>query len=163
MSKVIILMGVSGSGKTTVGQALSSALGWPFIDGDDFHSPENVKKMSRGIPLSDEDRLHWLETLSHLLSENHHRGENLVLACSALKRIYRDQLRSNHADLIFVYLAGDIDMIRQRMQAREVHYMKPGMLESQFQILEPPQNALQINIDRPINEIVQEIIGLVGN
>jgi gluconokinase len=163
MPKAIILMGVSGSGKTTIGQALSSALGWPFIDGDDFHPPENVKKMSQGIPLSDEDRLHWLETLSHLLSENCHREENLVLACSALKRIYRDQLRSNHADLIFVYLEGDIEMIRQRMQAREKHYMKPGMLESQFQILEPPQNALQINIDRPINEIVQEIIDLIGN
>ena len=85
------------------------------------------------------------------------------MACSALKRVYRDQLRSNHADLTFVYLEGDIDMIRQRMQAREKHYMKPGMLESQFQILEPPQNALQINIERPINEIVQEIIDLIGN
>jgi len=162
MSKAIILMGVSGSGKTTIGQALSSALGWPLYDGDDYHSPENVKKMSLGIPLSDEDRLHWLETLSHLLNENYHRGENLVLACSALKRIYRDQLRSNHANLNFVYLEGDIDMIRQRMLAREEHYMEPGMLESQFQILEPPQNALQINIDRPINEIIQEIIGLIG-
>jgi len=162
MSKAIILMGVTGSGKTTIGQALSSALGWPFFDGDDYHSPENVKKMSQGIPLSDGDRIHWLETLSHLLIENYHRGEDLILACSALKRIYRDQLRSNHADLIFVFLEGNIDMIRQRMQAREKHYMKPGMLESQFQDLEPPQNALQINIDRPINEIVQEIIGLVG-
>jgi len=162
MSKAIILMGVSGSGKTTIGQALSSALGWPFIDGDDFHTPENVKKMSLGIALSDEDRLHWLETLSNLLSENYHRGENLVMACSALKRVYRDQLRSNHADLTFVYLEGDIDIIRQRMQAREKHYMKPGMLDSQFQILESPQNALQINIDRPINEIVQEIIDLLG-
>ena len=162
MSKAIILMGVSGSGKTAIGQALSSALGCTFIDGDDFHPPQNVKNMSKGIPLSDEDRLHWLETLSHLLSENYHRGENLVLACSALKRVYRYQLRLIHADLIFVYLEGDIDMIRQRMQAREKHYMKPGMLESQFQILEPPQNALQINIDRPINEIVQEIIDYIG-
>ena len=156
-------MGVSGSGKTTIGQALSSALGWPFIDGDDFHSPENVNKMSQGIPLSDEDRLRWLDTLSHLLSENYNRGENLVLACSALKRIYRDQLRSNHPNITFIYLEGDIEMIRLRMQAREKHYMKPGMLESQFQILEPPQNALQINIERPINEIVQEIIDVLGN
>ena len=163
MAKAIIMMGVSGSGKTTIGLALSSALDWSFFDGDDFHSPENLKKMSQCIPLRDEDRLRWLETLSHLITENYNRGENLVLACSALKRIYRDQLRSNHADINFVYLEGDIDMIRQRMQTREKHYMKPGMLESQFQILEPPQDALQINIERSINEIVQEIIDVLGN
>ena len=163
MAKAIIMMGVSGSGKTTIGLALSSALDWSFFDGDDYHPPENVKKMSQGIPLSDEDRLRWLESLSHLITENYNRGENLVLACSALKRIYRDQLRSNHADINFVYLEGDIDMIRQRMQTREKHYMKPGMLESQFQILEPPQDALQINIERSINEIVQEIIDVLGN
>jgi len=161
MVNAIILMGVSGSGKTSVGQALSSEIGWSFFDGDDYHPPENVRKMSQGIPLSDEDRFQWLEILSNLLEEKHLAGENIILACSALKRSNRQQLRFNHTQLSFIYLKGDFELIWERMQSRPDHYMKPGMLESQFKILEPPENALQIEIDRPVPEIVQEIINSI--
>lgn len=151
-------MGVSGSGKTSIGQALSSELDWSFYDGDDYHPPENVEKMSRGIPLSDEDRFIWLEILSNLLAEKYLAGENLVLACSALKQVYREKLRSNKAHLTFVYLEGDFDLISERMRARQEHYMKPEMLRSQFEILEPPQDALTLSINRPVSENVNTII-----
>ena len=151
-------MGVSGSGKTTIGQALASALGWHFYDGDDFHPPENVNKMTRGIPLRDEDRLEWLEILSTLLAEKHIAAENLVLACSALKESYRQKLRSSHPHLDFVYLEGNYDLIWGRMKDREAHYMKPEMLKSQFEILEPPRDALTININKPVSVNVLAII-----
>lgn len=154
-------MGVSGSGKTSIGQSLSSELGWSFFDGDDYHPPKNVQKMSQGIPLSDEDRFQWLENLSKLLHEKLLAGENIILACSALQRSYRQQLRLNRTDLSFIYLEGDFELIWKRMQSRPDHYMKPGMLESQFEILEPPENALIIEIDRPVPEIVQEIINSI--
>lgn len=158
MAYAIILMGVSGSGKTSVGQSLSEQLGWPFYDGDDFHSPENVSKMSEGIPLKDVDRTIWLETLSKLISEKLHAEEYLILACSALKEKHRQQLRSGNEGLVFVFLKGDFDLIWSRMETRNDHYMKPGMLESQFENLEPPENALNIEINRPLPDIVQEII-----
>jgi gluconokinase len=161
MTKAIILMGVSGSGKTTIGQVLSSELNWSFYDGDDYHSLENVEKMSQGIPLSDKDRFQWLGTLSNLLAEKHLDGENLVLACSALKQSYRQQLRSNKTHLTFVYLEGDFELIWERMGTREEHYMKPEMLKSQFEILEPPQDALTLSIDKPVSDMVQEIIDFV--
>jgi len=163
MALAIVLMGVSGSGKTSIGQALSAELGWSFYDGDDYHSPENVEKMSQGIPLSDEDRFHWLETLSNLIIVKRGAEENLVLACSALKEGYRQKLRANNKDLNFVYLEGDFDLIWERMQTREDHYMKSKMLKSQFEILEPPKNALHIDIDRPITEIVREISDFLAN
>ena len=151
-------MGVSGSGKSSVGQSLSEQLGWPFYDGDDYHSAENVRKMAKGIPLSDLDRTDWLETLHELISEKLRGGENLILACSALKAKYRQQLRTGNEGLVFVFLEGDIDLIWSRMQTRNDHYMKPEMLKSQFDTLEPPRNALILNIDQPISELVQEII-----
>ena len=151
-------MGVSGSGKSSVGQSLSEQLGWPFYDGDDYHSAENVRKMAKGIPLSDLDRTNWLETLHKLISEKLRGGENLILACSALKEKYRQQLRTGNEGLVFVFLEGDIDLIWSRMQTRNDHYMKPEMLKSQFDTLEPPRNALILNIDQPISELVQEII-----
>ena len=155
-------MGVSGSGKTTIGNALSSQLDWSFYDGDDYHPDENIEKMSRGIPLSDEDRLTWLEILSNLLAEKHLAGENLVLACSALKQVYRQKLRSKNRNLIFIYLKGDFELIWQRMRTRQEHYMKPEMLRSQFDILEPPQDALSLDIHRPVPETVQAIIEYIS-
>ena len=155
-------MGVSGSGKTTIGQKLSSATGWPFYDGDDYHSTENVEKMSRGIPLNDDDRLTWLETLSELILEKRSSGEDLILACSALKRAYRQTLRSKNQDVLFVFLEGDFNLIWQRMQIRKSHYMKPEMLKSQFAILEPPLNALKLSIERPAAELVAEILSYAG-
>ena len=158
MPIAIILMGVSGSGKTTIGNALSLQLDWSFYDGDDYHPDENVEKMSRGIPLRDEDRLIWLEILSNLLAEKYLAGENLVLACSALKQVYRQKLRSKNGHLTFVYLKGEFDLIWERMSTRQEHYMKPEMLRSQFEILEPPQDALTLNIHRSVSENVQAII-----
>jgi gluconokinase len=157
MADTIILMGVSGSGKTTIGRALASALGWTFYDGDDFHTPKNVEKMTLGIPLSDDDRTHWLRKLSALISEKKSSGENMVLACSALKRKYRQQLRASNPELTFVYLKGDFDLIWGRMENRQDHFMNPGLLRSQFEILEPPQNAITLSIDSPVSENVQLI------
>jgi len=161
MAKTIILMGVSGSGKTSIGQALSARLGWSFYDGDDFHSPQAVEKMSLGIPLNDEDRFPWLESLSNLISEKNKAGENLILACSALKKSYRQRLRSGNENLVFVYLDGNYDLIWSRMQTRADHYMKAEMLQSQFDDLEIPQNALRVNIDQPVSAILEEIIEFI--
>lgn len=162
MSNTIILMGVSGSGKTTIGQALSTTTGWSFYDGDDYHPLENIEKMSQGIPLNDDDRLIWLETLSELISEKSSSGEDLILACSALKRAYRQKLRSKNRDVLFVFLEGDFDLIWQRMQLRKSHYMKPEMLKSQFAILEPPVEALNLSIERPVAELVAAILSYAG-
>jgi gluconokinase len=158
MAIALVIMGVSGCGKTSIGQALSERLGWSFYDGDDFHSPENVSKMSNGMPLNDDDRTNWLKTLHELISEKLRAGENLILACSALKKKYRHQLRLGNEGLVFVYLNGDFELIWSRMQTRNDHYMKPEMLISQFNTLENPSNALVVNIDQPIEAIIQEII-----
>ena len=160
-SIIIVIMGVAGSGKTTLGKALCSRLGWSFYDGDDFHSAENVEKMSQGIPLSDGDRAKWLETLKVLIAEKYKAGENIILACSALKRSYRQQLRKSGAPIFFIFLEGSFDLILKRMDKREDHYMKTGMLESQFEILEPPENALHLCIERPITALVQESIAFI--
>lgn len=158
MAQAIILMGVSGSGKSSIGQALSARLGWSFYEGDNFHSPQSVEKMSRGIPLSDEDRFPWLETLSKLIYEKNESGENIILACSALKRAYRQHLRLGNENLIFIHLDGDYDLVWSRMQTRGSHYMKPAMLQSQFDTLEVPQHAVRIKIDQPVEAIIESII-----
>ncbi len=158
MSNVFVVMGVSGCGKTTVGQAMAKHFGCPFYDGDDFHPPENVAKMVSGVPLNDDDRAPWLARLHDLLAEHIGRGETAVLACSALKKKYRDQLQVN-GRVQFVYLHGSFDLIWQRMQARKNHYMKAEMLQSQFDTLEPPSvdEALIIYIDRDIESILKLI------
>lgn len=156
---VYVIMGVSGCGKTTVGMALAKRLGCPFYDGDDFHPPENVAKMASGVPLNDDDRYPWLVRLHDLLAEHVERGETAVLACSALKKKYRDQLQVNN-ETRFIFLHGSFDLIWQRMQARKNHYMKAEMLQSQFDTLESPTNdeAFIIAIDQPAYEIVQAIM-----
>lgn len=158
MATAIVLMGVSGCGKTSVGQALSNELEWSFYDGDDFHSLEEVKKMSKGMPLNDEDRAPWLEALHDLISEQLRARKNTILACSALKKKYRQQLRKGNKGLVFVFLDGDFDLILSRMRNRNDHFMQPNMLKSQFDTLEIPSNALRVNIDQPIAAIVHEII-----
>ena len=156
--RALIVMGVSGSGKTTIGEMLAEHFDCPFFDADDFHPKENVEKMAQGTPLNDEDRKPWLERLNKLLSEHLERGESVVLACSALKQSYRDLLSSDNDVAKFIYLKGSYDLILRRMQARENHYMKADMLKSQFETLEEPQNALAIDIDAAPETITAQII-----
>lgn len=164
MSKIIVVMGVSGCGKTTVGQTLAHRLACPFYDGDDFHPPENVAKMAQGIPLTDMDRDPWLVRLQSLLHEHLARGEGAVLACSALKRRYRERLREGNDGLQFVYLQGDFALIGERMQTRPHHYMKADMLQSQFDALEPPgpDEAITVNITMSPDAMVENIMALGG-
>lgn len=159
-AKIVVLMGVSGCGKTTVGQALAADLSCPFYDGDDFHPPANVAKMSQGIPLNDDDRWPWLNRLAELIGEHLAQEKAAVLACSALKRKYREQLRVGDRDVVFVYLKGTFDLIWQRMQRREGHYMKAEMLQSQFDALEEPTaaEAQVVPINQKLDAIIQAII-----
>jgi gluconokinase len=144
---IVILMGVTGTGKTTVGKVLAELTGWLFHDGDDFHSPANVEKMRSGVPLTDADRWPWLDRLNALLRTAQAKGESAILACSALKQRYRDRLQVGLEDVRWVYLEGDIELIRSRLQARKGHYMNPALLQSQFDALEPPRDALDIEVD----------------
>ena len=154
-----VVMGVSGCGKTTVGEALAAYLNCPFYDGDDFHSPENVAKMASGVPLNDTDRAPWLASLADLIRDHLARGETAVLASSALKKRYRDQLRVDDR-VRFIFLDGDFDLIWGRMQARQDHYMKAEMLRSQFEALERPDEnvAIRIDIDQDVSDILQQVI-----
>jgi len=153
----IIIMGVSGCGKTTIGQMLAARLGWQFHDGDDFHPPENVKKMSSGIPLTDEDRQSWLQALADIIHSGEAAGGNGVIACSALKEKYRQVLGGGKPEVRFVYLRGSYEFIHNRMIIRAGHYMKPAMLQSQFADLEEPISALIEDITRTPDEIVEDI------
>ena len=153
---IVLLMGVSGSGKTTVGKLLASNLGWKFEDADEFHSPANIKKMSQGVPLTDEDRTPWLATLGSAIRDWLERSENVILACSALKQKYRDQLLIDQ-QVKLVYLRGSFDLILSRMQQRGSHYMRPDMLRSQFEALEEPQDALTVDITPSPADISREI------
>lgn len=158
MNQAVIIMGVSGSGKTTVGQALAERLSCPFYDADDFHPPENVAKMARGLPLTDADRDPWLARLTVLVQNHVARGEGLALACSALKQSYRQRLQVSPL-VRFVFLQGDFDLIWERMRNRDDHYMKPDMLRSQFEALEPPSpdEAIIVSIDQDVDKIVEMI------
>ncbi len=157
----VILMGVSGSGKTTIGRLLAQRLNCPFYDGDDYHPPANVAKMATGIPLDDEDRAGWLAALADIIRDGLGRGEDGVLACSALKEKYRDVLRVDPARVKFFYLRGSYDTILQRMAERGEHYMKPAMLQSQFEALEEPANVPWLDVTLQPDEIVQRIAEVV--
>ncbi len=150
-------MGVSGSGKSTVARLLAEKLGWAYYDADDFHPSENIAKMAAGIPLTDNDRIPWLAALNQLIGSQLNAGAHPVLACSALKESYRQQLLAGNQGLQFVYLHGDYDLILVRMQQRAGHYMKAEMLQSQFDALEEPACALKVDVRRKPAEIVAQI------
>ena len=150
-------MGVSGSGKTTTGQALARRLGWDFFDADDFHPPENITKMTAGIPLSDSDRAPWLASLHNQLLSTLKAGRHPVLACSALKSKYRAQLLEGIDGIAVIFLKGSYDLIWSRMSARERHYMKPEMLQSQFDALEEPKDAIVLDVKMSVMDMIDTI------
>jgi gluconokinase len=150
---IIIIMGVAGSGKTTIGSLLANELGWVFYDADDFHSEVNRAKMSQGIALTDEDRAGWLLSLKDLIVQNIQQNTSAVLACSALKNSYRNILKVNE-QVKFIYLRGTYEQIKARLTHRSGHYMSADMLESQFQTLEEPQDILTIDITNAPQDIL---------
>jgi gluconokinase len=154
---IINLMGVSGSGKTTVGLQLAADLGWSYYDGDDFHSLKNIAKMSSGIPLSDEDRTIWLTQISQHIEKLIKTGENAIISCSALKLQYRRQLQIDPKLVKFVHLKGSKELIKKRLTSRAGHFMKVELLESQFESLEEPENALIVEVKHPPEEISANI------
>lgn len=139
-------MGVSGCGKSTVGKALASRLGWEFHDGDDFHPPANKAKQNAGIPLDDSDRKPWLDSIRKFMESAHLDGRHLVIACSALRERYRDWLGRGLPWVQFVHLHGEKELIRQRLLARRGHFMSPHLLDNQFATLEPPSDAITIDV-----------------
>lgn len=154
---VIVVMGVSGSGKTEIGKLLSEKLSRPFFDGDDFHPEANVKKMSSGLPLNDEDRKEWLIALNKLAIE--HRHDGAVIACSALKKNYRSLLRAGMGNCMdFVYLDGSFELIKSRLEQRKGHFMPMNLLQSQFDALEPPSKAIKVSIKESPAKIVKQIM-----
>lgn len=155
MTESIVVMGVSGSGKTRVGRALARALKLPFLEGDDFHPPANIAKMHSGQPLSDADRAPWLAALNQALQERHARGQAVVLACSALKESYRQQLQQAGVELRFVYLHSSADELRQRVENRRTHFMPASLLQSQFDALEEPEHAIRVDALLPVGAIVR--------
>ncbi len=155
---IVVVIGVSASGKSTLGKALAAVLGWEFIDGDDFHPPGNVAKMRRGVPLNDADRAPWLVDLNRRIMQVDEAGEDAVLACSALKKHYRDMLRGGIRDIRFVYLCGDTERIRARIRGRQDHFMPAGLLDSQIAALEPPDNAVLVRIDLSTKQQITEVL-----
>lgn len=157
-TRFVIVMGVAGCGKTTVGKSLAKHLGWDFYDADDFHPAENIAKMTDGIPLNDADRSPWLASLHILISSCLIQNRPSVLACSALKESYRQQMLAGNDGAQIVFLKGNYDSIWSWLSMRKDHYMKPQMLQSQFETLEEPTNALTLDISKSVNDIVQEIL-----
>ena len=153
---VILVMGVSGSGKTTIGQMLSIQLNWPFVDGDSLHSAANIAKMAAGIPLTDDDRAPWLQSIHDVMEGWRTQHKNGIIASSALKEKYRQRLLTS-PEIKLVYLRGSYDLIYSRMQHRPGHYMKPEMLQSQFAALEEPKDAVVVDISESAEKIVASI------
>jgi len=154
---VVILMGVAGSGKTTIGRQLANELGWKFADADEFHPPANVAKMSAGIPLDDADRAPWLAAIRLYIDTRLERGEDAVVTCSALKEKHRAVLMGNPAMVKLVYLRGTRDLLLQRISGRQDHFMKPAMLDSQLAALEEPANAIVVDIGQSPAQIIAAI------
>jgi gluconokinase len=153
----IIVMGVSGSGKSTIGALLAEALGWPFADADGFHPAANVAKMAAGQPLTDEDRWPWLDAIATHIGASRTAGQPVVVACSALRRAYRERLRAGHGDLIFLHLTGAPEVIATRQAARQGHFMPPSLMASQFATLEDPAaeaDAVMVSVSASPHEVV---------
>lgn len=158
-------MGVSGSGKSTVAKALGERLGWRFEDGDSFHPAGNVEKMRAGHPLTDEDRWPWLNAIADEIARVCERGEHVIIACSALKRVYRDVLLRGRDDVRFVFLKGTRELIAARLAQRKGHFMPSGLLASQFDTLEPPEageHVVTVSIDETVEAIVDGIVRQLG-
>jgi gluconokinase len=158
---VILVMGTTGAGKTTVGKLLAARLRWTFLDADDFHPPANIEKMKHGISLTDEDRIPWLERIHAELLRVSQSGKNSVLACSALKQSYRDQL-SSELDMRIVYLRGTYEVMRHHIESRHGHFAGEAILAEQFADLEEPQNALVLDVLHSPEQLVNEIISKLG-
>src|SRR5712692_3378141 len=157
----LVVMGVSGSGKTTIADKLAERLGWTFEDGDRFHPPSNVAKMSAGHPLTDEDRWPWLQAIADEIDRVCKAGEHAVIACSALKRTYRDILVHGRNDVRVIFLDGTQELIAGRLAHRKGHFMPPGLLASQFKALEPPdtsENPVTVSIDASVETVVDDIV-----
>lgn len=159
---IVVIMGVSGSGKTTIGRLLARRWNWAYYEGDEFHSPGNIEKMANGIALTDEDRLPWLASIKKVIDQCFESGSDAVVACSALRRDYRCYLAMNLKEIRFVYLKGAFAVIRERMKSREAHYMKAGMLQSQFSSLEEPDDAIVVDVRESPEDIVARIEKEVG-
>ena len=159
---VVVVMGVSGSGKTTVGRRLAGELGWEFFDGDDLHPPENVRKMASGVPLDDGDREPWLREIRALVDRRCASGQPAVVACSALKRRYREVLLGGTAGVALVYLRGSREILAERLRGRSGHFMPPGLLDSQLDALEEPRQALTVDVSLSPSEIVRLVESELG-
>jgi gluconokinase len=162
---IVVVMGVSGSGKTTVAKLLAETSGWQFQEGDTLHPPANVEKMSAGVPLTDADRLPWLRKIAETIDDWRAHGQSGVVTCSALKRSYRDIIVGDRPDVRLVYLRGSPDLIRRRMAARRGHFMPAALLDSQFSTLEEPspdENPIVVDIGGRPEEIAAEIAGRLG-
>ena len=158
----LVVMGVAGSGKSTIAEKLAERLGWTYEDGDNFHPEANVAKMSAGQPLTDEDRWPWLQSIADEIDKVSRTGSRLVIACSALKRAYRDVLVHGRRDIGIVFLDGSPALIAQRLKSRQGHFMPPALLDSQFRTLEPPapdERPIVVSIDAPVEAIVDAIVG----
>jgi gluconokinase len=151
---IVLVMGVSGSGKNTVGEPLAQRLGWKFIDGDDYHPPENVKKMAAGIALQDADRWPWLDRLNGILRQE----KDAVVACSALKEAYRRRLLAGLFPYTIVHLRGSFELIRSRVEQRKHRYMPASLLQSQFDTLEPPRDAIDVDVSADVETSLQTIL-----
>lgn len=165
MPCALIVMGVSGSGKSTIGERLAERLAWSYEDGDKFHPASNVAKMSAGQPLTDMDRWPWLMAIADEIDRVCVAGKHAVIACSALKRAYRNVLVHGRKDVRIIFLNGSEAMIASRLTQRKGHFMPPGLLESQFETLEPPdadENAVTVSIDASVEAIVDDIIRQLG-
>ena len=158
---IVIVMGTTASGKTTIGSLLAKRLGWDFVDADDFHPPANVEKMKHGIPLTDADRMPWLQALHDKIVQWNSENRSVVLACSALKQNYRDTLRSA-TDMKFVYLKGSYELFSKRVLARKGHFAKQDLLASQFADLEEPTDAITVDARETPEEMVAEVSRQLG-
>ncbi|RUQ02215.1 gluconokinase [Kocuria sp. HSID17582] len=161
MPPLVVVMGVSGSGKTTIGTLVAHELGVQFIDGDSLHPLENVQKMAAGTPLDDDDRWPWLEIVGRTLHEHGERREGLVVACSALKRAYRERIRSQAPSALFLHLDGTLEVLTRRIEGRSGHFMPAALLESQIETLEPlaqEEGGYVLNIDQPVADMVDDAV-----
>jgi gluconokinase len=159
---ILVVMGVSGCGKTTIGTALANSLGWRFVEGDSFHPPANVEKMRRGQPLDDADRWPWLDRISASIAEWNRAGQDVVLSCSALKQAYRERIAGASSGVQFVYLKGTQALIAERIAKRRHQYMPSSLLPSQLAALEEPREAIVVDIGQSPETIVAQILARLG-